>query len=255
MKTIDFNRKVVVVTGGTGGIGKTIVRELLAANAQVAVIYRGQAAMETARAELSPLGTVRFFQLDTENVEAMGPCVDEIAAQMGEIYGLVQAAGIMGGKPGLEITPAEWDKLMAVNARGTFFFMQAVVGRSMAKHGGSIVNIASMAGIRGMCPPIQGAHYGASKAAVVAVTMQAAVEWAELGVRCNSIAPGGVKSGPMAGLKKEELPPFMVANVPMKDLVDPQCVADTILYLLSDMSSAMTGQCLVIDGGSTACGY
>jgi NAD(P)-dependent dehydrogenase (short-subunit alcohol dehydrogenase family) len=255
MKTIDFNQRVVVVTGGTGGIGKTVVKELLAANAQVAVIYRSTPAMEKAKAELEGLGTVKFFQLDTETVAAMAGCVDEIVTQMGDISGLVQAAGKMGGKPGLEITPQEWDELMAVNARGTFFLMQAVVSRSMQKIGGSIVNIASMAGIRGMCPPIQGAHYGASKAAVVAVTMQAAVEWAELGIRCNSIAPGGVKSGPMAGLKKEELPPFMVANVPMRDLVDPQCIADTILYLLSDMSCSMTGQCLIVDGGSTVCGY
>ncbi len=255
MKTIDFEKKLIVVTGGTGGIGRTIVRALLAANARVAATYRGTAAMEAARAELSGLGDVRFFPADMENVDTMAPCVDAIVAEMGGISGLVQAAGMMGGKPGLEITTEDWDRLMAVNARGAFFFMQAVVARSMREHGGSIVNIASMAGIRGMCPPIQGAHYGASKAALVAVTMQAAVEWAELGIRCNCIAPGGVKSGPMAGLKKEELPPFMVANVPMRDLVAPECVADTILYLLSDMSRSMTGQCLVIDGGSTACGY
>ena len=255
MKTIDFGQRVVVVTGGTGGIGKTVVKELLEANARVAVIYRAEAAMEAAKAELSPLGTVRFYRLDTADVAAMPAVVEAIVSDLGEISGLCQCAGTMGGKPGLEITPEEWDKLMTVNARGTFFFMQAVVGGSMQKVGGSIVNIASMAGIRGMCPPIQGAHYGASKAAVVAVTMQAAVEWAELGIRCNAIAPGGVKSGPMAGMKKEDLPPFMVANTPMRDLVDPQCIADTILYLLSDMSNSMTGQCLVIDGGSTACGY
>lgn len=255
MKTIDLRGQTVIVTGGTGGIGRDIARTLLDANARVAIPYRSQKAMEEASAALDRLGEVRFFPLDMEDVDAIGPCVDAIVAQMGPVTGLVQCAGMMGGKPGLEITVQEWDKLMNVNARGTFFLMQAVVARSMKEHGGSIVNIASMAGIRGMCPPIQGAHYGASKAAVVAVTMQAAVEWAELGIRCNCIAPGGVKAGPMAGMKKEDIPPFLVANVPMRDLVSPQCIADTVLYLLSDMACSMTGQCLVVDGGSTACGY
>lgn len=255
MKTIDLNEKVVVVTGGTGGMGKIVVKELLAANAKVAVIYRSEKAMEEAKAEFSDLGTAEFFRLDTSDVEAMPAVVDAIVAKLGDISGLVQCAGAMDGCPGLELTCEAWDRLMNTNARGTFFFMQAVVGRSMKKIGGSIVNISSMAGIRGMCPPLQAPHYCASKAAVNAVTLQAAVEWAELGVRCNAIAPGGVKVGHMAGWKKEDIPPFLVANVPSKDLVEPECIADTILYLLSDMSSAMTGQILVLDGGATACGY
>lgn len=255
MKTIDFEQKVVVVTGGTGGMGKYVVRALLQANARVAVIYRSENAMEAAKEELSSLGTVAFFKLDTSDVEAMPAVVDDIVAKLGDISGLCQCAGAMDGCPGLELTTEAWDRLMNINARGTFFFMQAVVGRSMQKIGGSIVNISSMAGIRGMCPPLQAPHYCASKAAVNAVTLQAAVEWAGLGIRCNAIAPGGVKVGHMAGWRKEDIPPFLVANVPSKDLVEPECIADTVLYLLSDMSSAMTGQCIVLDGGATACGY
>ena len=255
MKTIDFNQRVIVVTGGTGGFGITVVKALLAANARVAATYRNEAKMQQARAALEGLGAVEFFPMDANDIPGMARCVDSILAKMGPIAGLVQLAGSMAGKPGLEITPEEWDTLMDTNAKGTFFFMQAVVGRAMKNTGGAIVNIASMAGIRGMVPPLVGAHYGASKAAVVAITKQAAVEWAELGVRANVIAPGGVKSGPMAGLKKEELPPFMVANVPSRDLVEPECLADTVLYLLSDMSAAMTGQVVILDGGATACGY
>lgn len=255
MKTIDFEQKVVVVTGGTGGMGRIVAKELLEANARVAIIYRSEKAMEEAKAALSPLGTAAFFKLDTSDVEAMPAVVDAISEKLGDISGLCQCAGAMDGCPGLELTTEAWDRLMNTNARGTFFFMQAVVDRSMKKVGGSIVNISSMAGIRGMCPPLQAPHYCASKAAVNAVTLQAAVEWAELGIRCNAIAPGGVKTGRMAGWKKEDIPPFLVANVPSKDLVEPECIADTVLYLLSDMSSAMTGQILVLDGGATACGY
>ena len=252
---MNLKDKVIVVTGGTGGIGMTVVKELMAAGAKVAATYRNEAKMVEAKAQLEGLGTVKFFPMDTNDIPGMAPCVDSIVAEMGPIDGLVQLAGYMTGKPGLEITPEEWDHLMNTNAKGTFFFMQAVVARSMKNTGGSIVNIASMAGIRGMVPPLMGAHYGASKAAVVSVTRQAAVEWAELGIRANVIAPGGVKAGPMAGLRKEDLPPFMVANVPSRDLVEPECLAGTILYLLSDASSAMTGQVVILDGGATACGY
>ncbi len=255
MKTIDLNQRVVLVTGGTGGIGGDIVRTLLEANAKVAVTYRSEASVQAAKAAFEGLGTVEFFQLDMEDPAAMAPCVEKIVSTMGPITGLVECAGMMAGRPGLELTVEEWEKIMAVNARGNFFLMQAVVEGSMKEHGGSIAAIASMAGIRGMVAPLQSPHYCASKAAVVAIIKQAAVEWAELGIRANCIAPGGVKAGPMANLKKEDIPPFLVANTPMKDLVEPQCIADTILYLISDMSCSMTGQCLVVDGGSTACGY
>ena len=255
MKTIDFQQKTVVVTGGTGGIGHAVVKALLQANAKVAAIYRSEKAKaETAQA-MEGLGTIEFFQLDTGDVDAIGPCVDQIVAKMGPIAGLVQCAGLRAMSAGLELEPGEWDRLMDVNARGTFFLMQAVVDKSMKDHGGSVVNIASMAGIRGMAPPLQSPHYSASKAAVVAITMQAAVEWAPMGVRVNAIAPGGVKVGHMAFPTKEDIPPHIVANVPSKDLVEPECIANTILYLLSDMSCSMTGQCLVIDGGASVCGY
>ena len=252
MKTIDFQQKTVVVTGGTGGMGHAVVKGLLQANAKVAAIYRSDKAKDELTQAMAGLGTIEFCQLDPGDTDAIGPCVDAIVAKMGPIAGLVQCAGLMAATPGLELEPGEWDRLMDVNAKGTFFLMQAVVGKSMKDHGGSVVNIASMAGIRGMVPPLQAPHYSASKAAVVSITMQGAVEWAPLGVRVNAIAPGGVKTRPMP---KEELPPEMVANIPTKDFTEAGCVADTVLYLLSDMSCSMTGQCLVLDGGASVCGY
>ena len=253
--TIDFNKRLAVVTGGAGGIGKNVVRALLDANARVAIVDMSEEAMAKAKEELSAYGEVGCFKFNLLDVDGMGACVDQIVAEMGPISHLVQIAGILAGKPGLDITLEDWDKCMNINARGVFFFMQQVVARSMKETGGTIVNLASMAAIRGMVPPIEGAHYGASKAAVYAVTLQAAVEWAQFGIRCNCIAPGGVKVGRMAGIPKEQIPPEMVANVPMRDLVDPNCIAQTMVYLLSDMSSAVTGQCVIADGGATACGY
>lgn len=252
---MNLKDKVVVVTGGTGGMGLTVVKTLAAEGAKVAVTYRSEKKLAAAREAFAGLENVKYFPMDADDISSMAPCVDAIVADMGPIDGLVQLAGVMAGSPGLELTPEDWDKVMSANARGTFFFMQTVVARSMKEHGGSIVNMSSMAGIRGMVAPLTSPHYCASKAAVIAITKQAAVEWAELGIRANAIAPGGVKVGHMAGWKKEEIPPFLVANVPSKDLVEPECIAGTIVYLLSDASSAMSGQVVVLDGAATAAGY
>ena len=175
----------------------------------------------------------------------------------------------MAGGPGVDLTPAEWDRVMNTNAKGLFFMMQQCVKQSMIPQNfGAIVNIASMAGIRGMTPPMCSAQYSASKGAVVAVSMQAAVEWASSRIRVNAIAPGGVLSGG-AGvhIPKEGQPGpggpgapgpgpgGPTTGVPTGRLSDPEEIAGMATYLLSEYSENTTGQVIVIDGGSSAVGY
>lgn len=193
---VDFTGKIAVVTGATGGIGYVCAKTLLESGAKVALVDVNQAVLDKAAGELSSLGTVQGFAVDLSNVDAIAPAVTRVRQALGEIDVLVQCAGLMGGKPGLEVTQADWDKTQNVNARGLFFMMQQVVSQSMQSRGGAIVNFASMAGIRGMHPPMCSAFYSASKGAVVAVTMQAAVEWASLGVRVNCVAPAGWRPPP-----------------------------------------------------------
>ena len=167
---------------------------------------------------------------------------------------------------------------MNTNTKGLFFLMQQCVKQSMIPQNfGSIVNIASMAGIRGMTPPMCSAHYSASKGAVVALTMQAAVEWAGNGIRANAIAPGGVMSaGAGVHLADESRPGpggpggpggpdgpgapggpggGPTTGVPSGRLSDPEEIAGMAVFLLSEYSENTTGQVMVIDGGSTAVGY
>lgn len=249
---IEFHGQLALVTGGAGGIGYTCVKTLLESGARVAILDVNQAALDRAAAELSPLGEVRGYAIDLSDADAIAPTVAKVRSEMGEIAVLVQCAGLMGGKPGLEVTQADWDKAMNVNARGLFFMMQQVVEQSMARHGGSIVNFASMAGIRGMHPPMCSAFYSASKGAVVAVTMQAAVEWASLGVRVNCVAPGGVETPAM---REMGFPPEVVDPIPMKRLNQPKDVANCVAFLASDKASTITGQTIVIDGGASVVGY
>lgn len=249
---IDFTGKVAAVTGGAGGIGYACVKTLLESGAAVAILDVNQKALTQATESLGNLGTVRGYTVNLADTETIAPAVEKIRKEMGEIDVLVQCAGLMGGKPGLEVTLADWDKTQNVNARGLFFMMQQVVAQSMQHRGGAIVNFASMAGIRGMEPPMCSAFYSASKGAVVALTMQAAVEWAPLGIRVNCVAPGGVETPAM---RKMGFPPEVVNPIPMKKLNQPEDVANCVAFLASDKAGTITGQTVIIDGGASVVGH
>lgn len=246
---IDFTGKTAIVTGAAGGVGYACAKTLLESGAKMAVV---DLSPEQAAAELSALGTAKGYALDLSKTDAIAPVVEQIRKDLGEVDVLVQCAGLMGGKPGLEIQPSDWDRVQNVNARGLFFMMQQVVGQSMRGRGGSIVNFASMAGIRGMHPPMCSAFYAASKGAVVAVTMQAAVEWASLSVRVNCVAPGGIETPAM---REMGFPHEAVEPIPLKKLNQPEDVANCVAFLASDKAATITGQTIVIDGGASVVGY
>lgn len=249
---IDFTGKVAAVTGGAGGIGYACVKTLLESGAAVAILDVNQEALDKAAGTLSQFGTVRGYTVNLADVDTIAPAVAKIRQELGEIDVLVQCAGLMGGKPGLEVSQADWDKTQNVNARGLFFMMQQVVEQSMQHRGGAVVNFASMAGIRGMEPPMCSAFYSASKGAVVAITMQAAVEWAPLGIRVNCVAPGGVETPAMRAMG---FPPEVVDPIPMKKLNQPEDVANCVAFLASDKAATITGQTIIIDGGASVVGH
>ncbi len=209
---------------------------------------------------LADKGEVHPYALDVSAPEDIAPVVERIRAELGEIGVLIQAAGVMSGGDALELTPEQFDSVFATNARGCFFMMQQVVRQSMKDHGGAILNIASMAGIRGMTPPMCSASYSASKGAVVALTMQAASEWGHMGVRVNAIAPGGTASFDTGVVSPHEGPggnPPPVSNyVPTGRVMNtPYEIAAAALFLCSNLSGNTTGQIMVIDGGASIVGY
>ena len=249
---IDFNGKTALVTGGAGGIGMACVKNLLDSNAKVAIVDVSEAALTAAKEALKGYDNFKCYQLDITKVEEIAPVIRKIRGELGEIEVLVQTAGLLRGQSGLAMTVAEWDTMFQINVRGMFFVMQQVVEQSMREHGGSIVNFASMAGIRGMRETMASAHYSASKGAVVAMTMQAATEWAKYGGRCNAVAPGGVMTKAMAAM---EFPEGSMDPLPLRKLSRPEDIADGVVFLASDKASMITGQTLVIDGGSSIVGY
>lgn len=254
---IEFHNKVAVVTGGAGGIGEACVEELLDSGAKVAVVDVSETMLKQLSDRLEEKkhpekGKIGYYRLDITNVPEIGETVQKIREELGEIEVLIQAAGLMRGQTGLQMTQEEWDLMFQINTRGMFFMMQQVVAQSMQKKGGAIVNFSSMAGIRGMRAKMASPHYSASKGAVVAMTKQAATEWAQYGVRCNAVAPGGVMTEAMKRMKfpKEEMDP-----IPLRRLSNPEDIANGVVFLASDRAAMITGQTLIIDGGSSVVGY
>lgn len=248
----EFEEQVAVVTGGAGGIGLEVVHLLLENQVKVAILDISREALKQAQGYFDGKGTVVCYQIDLQDTGSISQKVAEIRKDLGEITILVQTAGLLAGADGLTISEKQWDQMMEINARGSFFMMQQVVYQSMKKQGGVIVNVASMAGIRGMRSGLEAAHYSASKGAVVSMTQQAAVEWGKYQIRCNSVAPGGVLTPKLAQLG---FPPETVANIPLGCLSTPLDIANVILFLCSSSAKMITGQTLVVDGGSSIVGY
>lgn len=254
---IDFNGKVAVVTGGAGGIGAACVKELLESNAKVAVVDMSEEALEKVKRQMEEGGYAKegrlgCYKMNVTQMDEITDTVAKIREEMGEIEILVQAAGLMRGQNGFDMKPEEWDLMFAINAKGLFFMMQQVVMQSMKNTGGSIINFSSMAGIRGMREGMESPHYSASKGAVAAMSRQAATEWAKYNIRCNALAPGGVMTEAM---KNMQFPEGAFDPIPLRRLSEPKDIANSVVFLASDKAGMITGQTLVIDGGSSIVGY
>ena len=257
---ISFQGKVAVVTGAGSGIGFACAETLAESGAVVAMVGRNPEKIQKAAEMLRDKGAVHPYALDVSKPADVAAVIAKIRAELGEIAVLINAAGLMTGGPALELTEARWDEVLDTNAKGCFFMMQQAVKQSMAANGGAILNIASMAGIRGMVPPMCSASYSASKGAVVALTMQAASEWGHMGVRVNAIAPGGTASMDTGVVTPREgpggNPPPVMNYVPSGRVMNsPYEIAAAAAFLCSELSGNTTGQVMVIDGGASIVGY
>jgi NAD(P)-dependent dehydrogenase (short-subunit alcohol dehydrogenase family) len=185
---------------------------------------------------------------DIADVDEIPDLVGRVSDWKGSIDSLVNSAGITNRSSALDITPEEWDRLFDVNLRGAFFLTREVGRRMLDGNGGSVVSIASLSGV--VSDGAQAA-YSAAKAAMIQMSQVLADQWAPK-VRLNCISPGWVATDMTADfLGKEENLDMIYEQTPMRRVARPEEMVGPALYLVSDMSSYMTGQNLVIDGGWT----
>ena len=244
-----------MVSGGASGIGRATCLRLAQEGARVAVADIDR---EGGREVVTAIGEAAFFHpLDVTDRDAWGAVTEQVAAHFGGLDILVNSAGILAGGTVEDTSLAEWRRMLDVNLKGTFLGCQAAVAAMKQGEGGAIVNLSSIAGIRG-APDLFA--YDASKGAVRALTKEVAVYCAARGyaIRCNSVHPGVVRT-PMVGNYFADRPSD--GRITLDDWVGGQAIrrpaeaeeiAALIAFLVSDESSFATGAEFVIDGGATA---
>ncbi|HEY7197449.1 MAG TPA: SDR family oxidoreductase [Gaiellaceae bacterium] len=248
--------KVCVVTGAAQGIGQAIVEEYAREGARPAIVDLNGEAAEAYAEELRGRGVDAFGCAgDVSDKASVGAAAARVAEALGPCDVLVNNAGVALMGPSLDFAEDEWRRSLDVMTTGVFFCCQAFGRQMIEGDGGAIVNIASMNAA--VAFPLRLA-YNAAKAAVVQMTEVLAIEWAEHGVRVNSIGPGVTRTALVDRAIKDGFidEKAYVDRTPMKRLGRPEEIAKAALYLASeDDSSFVTGHFLVVDGGWTAFGY
>ncbi len=241
--TDRFAGRQALVTGGGSGIGAAVCRLFAAEGATVTVLDRNGDAAAAVAAEVGG----RSVAVDVRDADGMATAVTEAAEAMGGLTDLVNNAGLGTAKPLLDYTDKEWALLIGVNLTGTFHGIRAAAPIMLAAGRGSIVNNASLTGIR----PTRGeGPYSAAKAGVLALTQSAALELAPA-VRVNAVAPGMIHT-PLTDLvvQNDDWRTAAEAGTPAGRIGTADEVAEVIAFLASDAASYVTGQTIVVDGGS-----
>lgn len=258
--------KVVVISGGIGGLGKATAREFASQGATVQILDNQDVKLENFFGNTTGCEdtyTCDFYKADITNQSEINDAIDTILMRYQKIDILVNCAGIARGPgqrredgtwlPMEEVSLDDWDRVITINLTGTFLLCKAVAKSMINQRWGRVINTASISGLianrglDGLGP------YAASKGGVISLTKVLAVEWAKYGITVNSISPGymatemGMRSQSLKGFKELQL-----SLIPQGRLGEPEEFAKAVLFLASDGAAHITGHNLIIDGGYTA---
>ena len=243
-----MSKEAVIVTGASRGIGEAIARELAAAGYRLALVARSGDRLAELAAELGAAEDVMACPGDISDFDEVQGIVGEVNDKFGEIYGLVNNAGMTRDGLIMRMSPENWRVPIDINLGGTFYFTRAVTPLMMRARKGRIINISSVIGLTGNAGQ---ANYAASKAGIIALTKSVAKELGGRGVCCNAVAPGFIATDMTADLP-EKVRAGMLDQIPLKRFGEGRDVAGVVKFLLSDEASYITGQTLVVDGGMIA---
>ena len=257
MTTLDLFRldgKTAVITGGGRGLGEYMANALSDAGANVVVCSRKLEACEGVKQEIEARGGKALaLACDITKPSDVANVLDETEKTFGAIDILVNNSGATWGMPPEDMPLEQFERVVDINVKGTFIMSQAVGKTMIARgQGGTIVNIASVAGLIGGNPKyIQAVGYHASKGAVVNMTRDLATSWARYGITVNAIAPGWFPTKMSRGLL-DKYEQQMLSDIPLQRFGEPNDIKGVIVFLASPAAAYITGQILVVDGGSIA---
>lgn len=243
--------KTALITGATRGIGKGIALKFASEGANIAFTGRGAnedmlAALEATRQEVEALGVKCIaYASDAANFAQTEETVKKVKEDFGSIDILVNNAGITKDGLMLRMTEEQWDTVINTNLKSAFNFIHACLPIMMRQRGGSIINMSSVVGVHGNAGQ---ANYAASKAGMIALAQSVAQEMGPKGIRVNTIAPGFIETA-MTEALPDEIRKEWTKKIPLRRAGQTEDVANTALYLASDLSSYVTGQVIQVDGG------
>jgi len=248
--------KVALVTGGGTGIGTAIVERFIEEGAKVCFTGRRKEMLDKV-AKTLPKKSVTTCPGDVSKDDDVARMVETTVKFGGKLDVLVNNAGISSQVPVADLSREEWQKVLDINLTGPFLLMKASIPHMIKAGGGSIINIASVGGLR--C--LSGfPAYCSSKAGLIMLTQQAALDYGAHNIRCNAVCPGGImtdmtekefgKLGRMIGMEPDSFFPMVSQDIPLKRFGKPEEMGGICTFLASDDSSFMTGAALVIDAGT-----
>ncbi len=251
----SLSGKAAIVTGAGSGLGRAIAEGFAQFGALVSVVDNNLAtAQETVGHIEQSGGKAIAIRCDVTQDVQVKSAVNQTIQELGKIDILAAIAGIGDRNPAEKMTLDQWERVIDVNLKGVWLFDQEV-GKYMIEHGegGSMINMASIAGIIGLTTG--NANYAASKGGVIALTHLLAIEWAQHGIRVNAIAPVQFKTPLIKNLilQKPETEDYFVNHIPLGRLGEVEEIVGPAVFLASGASSMVTGHVLVVDGGSTVC--
>ena len=243
--------KVAVVTGAARGIGLAISKKFLEEGYRVAILDIDQKTLSQTMKQVFDTNNVLGLECDVAEPDQVDQSVNRVVEQFGRIDVLVNNAGIAEFKPMLETTYEEWSRILAVNLNGPFICSQACTPFMLKNEVGSIVNIASISGLRASTLRIA---YGTSKAALMHLTKQQAAELGNKGIRVNAIAPGPVDTEMAKKVHTADIRSDYHDVIPLNRYGLEEEIADAVWFLCSDSASYINGQIIAADGGFDATG-
>jgi 3-oxoacyl-[acyl-carrier protein] reductase len=242
-----LNGKTVLITGASRGIGSGIARVFAQNGANVAFTYSSSEALALAlQDELSKLGvTVKAYKSDASSFEACEKLATEVMSDFESLDALINNAGITKDNLLMRMSEEDFDKVIEVNLKSVFNMTKAFQRVFLKQRNGSIINISSIVGVKGNAGQ---ANYAASKAGMIGFTKSIALELGSRNIRANAIAPGFIETE-MTDKLDEVVVEQWRSGIPLKRGGTPEDVANACLFFASDLSSYITGQVLLVDGG------